>query len=101
MCNEVGHQFAVRFCVNTKSSSSRFYRTFKHHCRAIIQRMRERSWWLNHLKTIALKRKRTEEKRVLRQRVNRRAHIVYETRQCQLHRATAPSNRFFGLEYRD
>ena len=66
---------------------------------SVIKRMSQRDWRLNPLQSIFfervfLKRRRTESKRM-----NRRAHIMNKSRQCQFSRMKAASDLLPRLDH--
>jgi hypothetical protein len=93
--DRAGEELSVGISIDTQAACGRLERAVHHDRRAVVQRVRQRGRRLHHGQ---IELEPTEEWRRWDQRVDRRADIVPESRQCQFSSASAPADRRLTLE---
>src|SRR6266487_5827317 len=92
-----GHKPFVGSGVNIQGGACCINRAFEQDGAAIVEGMREGKRRLNPFQTVLCQGQRAKERRVQAERMDRGAHIVHETRQCQFKRAAAATDGIFRL----
>jgi hypothetical protein len=94
------HKPAIALPVRSKIGSGSVNRSLQYNSRAVIERMRERSGRLYPFEAMLIKRKRAEERRTDRERIYRRAYVMYEAWERELGGTDTTADGFTSFIYR-